>query len=123
MQLRSRKREVLFADIGAVEDSDDTLTGRFTHSGNWHKPPSNWHVDSPEALLMSDDLEECLKRLLSEMPSNQRAILEMRDSSELSFDEICNILTITASNARVLLHRARSQLFKLVDHYQETGVC
>ena len=57
------------------------------------------------------------------MPDQQRAMLELRDASGLGFDEICNELTITASNARVLLHRARTQLFKLVDHYQETGEC
>ena len=123
MLLRSRKRELLFADWGHAGDNDDVLADRFGNDGRWHRPPSNWHVDSPDALLMSDDLVDCLERLLSEMPASQRAMLEMRDSSELSFDEICNELSITASNARVLLHRARTHLFKLVDHYQETGEC
>ncbi len=123
MLLRSRKRELLFADWGHAGDNDDVLADRFGNDGRWHRPPSNWHVDSPDALLMSDDLVDCLERLLSEMPASQRAMLEMRDSSELSFDEICNELSITASNARVLLHRARTHLFKLVDLYQETGEC
>ncbi len=123
MQLRSRKREFLFADLGGVDDSNDALADRFADNGSWQKPPSTWHVDSPDALLMSADLEQCLERLLTEIPTHQRAILEMRDSSGLSFEEICNELSISASNARVLLHRARAQLFKLVDHYQETGEC
>jgi RNA polymerase sigma-70 factor (ECF subfamily) len=33
------------------------------------------------------------------------------------------MLGISASNARVLLHRARARLFSLVDHFEETGEC
>lgn len=123
MQLRSRKRELLFADMGDGHENHDALTDRFSDNGRWKHSPTNWHVDSPDALLMSSDLERCLERLLAEIPANQRAMLEMRDSSGLPFDEICNELSISASNARVLLHRARTESFKLVDHYQETGEC
>ena len=123
MQLRTRKRESLFAEIPDTEDRSPALADRFGEDGHWQSPPFSWHVDSPEALLMSVDLAQCLERLLGEIPGKQRAILEMRDSSELPFDEICNELSISASNARVLLHRARAQLFGLVDHYQETGEC
>lgn len=123
MQLRSRKKESLFSDYGRINDSDDTLAEYFSKDGRWGQPPTHWYFDSPDTLLMSDDLKNCLDRLLSEMPVNQRAMLEMRDTSELPFDEICNNLSISASNARVLLHRARTQLFKMVNHYQETGEC
>ncbi len=123
MQLRARKKEVLFADFGDENLTEDALADRFNHSGGWQHPPANWHVDSPDALLMGSDLKDCLDRLLNKIPTNQRAILEMRDTSELPFEEICNTLSVSASNARVVLHRARTQLFKLVDHYQETGEC
>ena len=123
MQLRSRKRELLFADMGGADENHDALADRFEENGRWKNSPFNWHVDSPDALLMSSDLEQCLEQLLAEIPANQRAVLEMRDSSGIPFDEICNELSISASNARVLLHRARTELFKLVDHYQETGEC
>lgn len=123
MQLRARKKETLFSDLAGDDSNGDALEDRFAANGHWATPPATWHYDSPEALLMSDDLAQCLDRILTAMPHNQRAILEMRDSSELPFEEICNNLSITASNARVLLHRARAHLFKLVDHYQETGEC
>ncbi|MBV1913988.1 MAG: sigma-70 family RNA polymerase sigma factor [Pseudomonadales bacterium] len=123
MQLRARKKETLFSDLAGDGSDSDALADRFTQTGHWATPPATWHYDSPEALLMSDDLAQCLDRILTAMPNNQRAILEMRDSSELPFGEICNNLSISASNARVLLHRARAHLFKLVDHYQETGEC
>jgi RNA polymerase sigma-70 factor (ECF subfamily) len=40
---------------------------------------------------------------------------------ELLFVEMPD--TDDGAHARVLLHRARAPLFKLVDHYQETGDC
>lgn len=123
MQLRQRKRELLFSDLGETATTTDPLAARFKPDGHWQKPPVDWHSDSPDSLLMSEDLADCLDRLLTNMSEHQRALLEMRDSSGLPFDEICNELSISASNARVLLHRARTQLFKLVDHYQETGEC
>ena len=66
---------------------------------------------------------EELPPLLDTLPASQRAVLELRDTLELSFEEICNELSISASNAKVLLHRARLKLFRLVDHYEETGEC
>ncbi len=123
MQLRSRKREVFLEDQGGNFRSPDPLDDCFRDDGRWLAPPVTWSMDSPEGLLMGADLMDCLHRLLQGMSSNQRAVLEMRDSNELSFDDICNTLDISASNARVLLHRARTELFKLVNHYQETGEC
>ncbi len=120
MWLRKYKRErTLHTDI----DEPLPLADRFREDGHWHKPPSAWHSDSPYDLLTASELADCLDQLLADMPGQQRSLLEMRDAGGLPFDEICNELTITASNARVLLHRARTQLFKLVDHYQETGEC
>jgi len=122
MQRRSRRRESLFSEAGD-DTPDDVLSERFGARGQWRKPPARWHLDSPEAVLTGDKLRECLERLLAEMPEGQRALLEMRDASGMDFDEICNELSVSSSNARVLLHRARTRLFALVDHYQETGEC
>lgn len=121
MWLRRQGREVALEDIG--HGGGDALADRFSARGQWLHPPVEWHADSPDSLLTGDELAECLEKLLESMPPNQRSLLEMRDSAGLSFDVICNELAVSASNARVLLHRARGQLFKLVDHYQETGEC
>lgn len=123
MQLRGRKHESLFSDLAEAEEPGDALAERFRDNGQWQKPPANWHADSPEALLASGDLRECLERLLEEMPQSQRSLLEMRDASGMAFDDICDALSVSSANARVLLHRARTRLFALVDHYEETGEC
>jgi RNA polymerase sigma-70 factor (ECF subfamily) len=48
----------------------------------------------------------------------QRAILTMIDIEDMSLDQVCNILAISSSNARVLLHRARVALHQSIDDYQ-----
>lgn len=119
MALRKSRREISFD----LDDSQHALADRFNENGRWAKPPVRWHDESPDGLLMASELTDCLDQLLGAMPPQQRSLLELRDAGGLDFSEICNELSVTASNARVLLHRARSQLFKLVDHYQETGEC
>lgn len=120
MWLRKYKRErALRVEVSATHP----LANRFNERGHWSKPPTAWHHDSPEDLLTMNELEDCLRQLLGDMANQQRSLLEMRDAGGMPFSDICNELAITASNARVVLHRARAQLFQLVDHYQETGEC
>lgn len=122
MQLRSRKRERFFSDLDA-DTSPDMLQERFRSDGRWRHPPVAWGTDDPSDLLASDILEECLENELGQMTRQQRGVFELRERGGLSFAEICAELGVSASNARVLLHRARSAMFQVVDHYQETGEC
>ncbi|MDF1629800.1 MAG: sigma-70 family RNA polymerase sigma factor [Alcanivoracaceae bacterium] len=121
MMLRQRKREVFLEDM--QPQGAGPFVDRFRSDGHWSAPPVNWHADSPDSLLTREELADCLATLLDSLPSNQRALLELRDSDGVPFDEVCNMLGVSASNARVLLHRARSRLFALVDHFEETGEC
>jgi RNA polymerase sigma-70 factor (ECF subfamily) len=41
----------------------------------------------------------------------------------LETDEVCNNLKVSASNLRVLLHRARITIHAMVAHYETTGDC
>ncbi len=118
MHHRSQYRRLAVIELG-----EDALEGRFNDNGRWQQPPGRWSSDDPEALLMEQDMADCLEKTFAEMPENQRAMIEMRDVQLMSFDDICNDLNVSASNARVLLHRARTAVYALVDHYQETGEC
>ena len=123
MLLRKGGREACLTDMFPDALAADVLEGRFDRRGHWQSPLVQWDLESPDSLLMRDDLSDCLDRILEAMPTTQRAVLELRDTAGIAFEEICNELSISASNARVILHRARSQLVKLVDHYEETGEC
>lgn len=122
MQLRARKRESFFSEMDA-DASPDALQERFRSDGHWRHPPVAWGTDDPSELLASDVLEECLERLLKQMTPQQRSVYELRERGGLTFGEICEDLGVSPGNARVLLHRARSALFQVVDHFEETGEC
>ena len=116
--LRSRSREA-----NQNSSTDPSIAGWFDAAGNWVLPPSAWHSDSPDALLAADELQNCISKQLQDMPDDQRSVLVLRDMQQMDFKEICNELNLSASNARVLLHRARTRLMKMVNHYEETGSC
>lgn len=106
------------------ETEDDTTTGWFDARGHWVKgAPAQWHDDTPEALLASHALQECLDTHLARMPEAQRSAVALRDMEGLAMDAVCEVLGVSEANARVLLHRGRLRLVKMVSHFEETGEC
>ncbi len=120
-RLRKESRTVSLEQFG--EGGESLLNARFDHQGMWRKPPVPWHEDDPQALIINAEMGECIKATLQHLPEMQQAVFSLKDLDGNSFDEICNILEITPSNARVLLHRARVSLFGKIEHFQETGEC
>lgn len=119
---KQNRREVLMDDLpsphGTVDDD------RFAPvDGHWLVAPFAWHQDTPEALLTEDELRECMEKTLLTLPELQSSVLLLRDRQGLELDEICNLLEISLSNVRVLLHRARLKVFATVEHFEETGQC
>ncbi|MDE2227764.1 MAG: RNA polymerase sigma factor [Alphaproteobacteria bacterium] len=98
--------------------STDELSDRFEPDGAWRTPPAAWSLDTPEAALASKDMRDVVARALEGMPATQRAVVTLRDIEGLSFEDISNILVISASNARVLLHRGRQRLWTAIEEYQ-----
>lgn len=115
--LRAHAREVTTPGNG--EASDDW----FDATGHWANPPQAWHAAAPDELLSAEALQGCIDAHLLRMPEAQRQVIVRRDLQSHGFDEICRELGLSAANARVLLHRARLRLVKMVDHFQETGAC
>ncbi len=120
MRLRGGGRELTLNVDG---EGHDALAERFKDDGHWARPPVRWGVASPDELLTSDELAECMRKTLNNLPEKQRLVLELRDIQGEELDDICNSLNVSASNVRVLLHRARTRLFAVVDHFRETGEC
>jgi RNA polymerase sigma-70 factor (ECF subfamily) len=76
----------------------------------WVDPPHAWKDDTPESVLERAQSVAEIQRTLAEMPAMQRAVLTLRDVQGLDSVEVCNVLELTESNQRVLLHRARSRV-------------
>ena len=120
-KLRQVRREVSLDDLPAPHGSIDD--SRFAADGHWSAAPLAWHSDSPEALLAEDELRECLEKTLLSLSDLQRSVVLLRERQGLGLQEICNLLSLSLSNVRVLLHRGRLKLFATLEHFEETGQC
>ncbi|MGP4846159.1 RNA polymerase sigma factor [Marinobacter sp. 1Y8] len=119
-RLRSAKREVA---MDFSENLEPELANRFNASGRWNLPPKLQFHDSADILMESGALSDCLGKHLSALPENQRSALMLYEAHQHKSDDVCNILDVSASNLRVLLHRARQKIFLMVETFQETGEC
>lgn len=120
---RRREARTVSMGDGWSEDNTSPLASRFDEGGHWSDPPVPWHEESPEALLSSEELRRCLEKLLAALPEAQRSVLTLRDAEGLEMDRICNILGISETNARVLLHRARTRLRAGVERHVRGEEC
>jgi len=119
-RLRKESRLINMNDLG---EDIYMKNERFNENGGWSSPPPFWDTELPDELLEIDQLRHCIEKTLELLPDLQKSVFLLRDIEQQSLKEICNMLHITDSNVRVLLHRARVKLMQVIDHYQETGQC
>jgi len=118
---RKRGRELSLDDWGI--DSGSPIGSRFNQQGGWNAPPSQWHHETPEALLTEAELHECIRKHLHQLPGDQQSVLMMRELGGLGFDEIARALSLAEGNIRVLLHRGRQRMHAMLNHFEEVGTC
>jgi RNA polymerase sigma-70 factor (ECF subfamily) len=111
-----RERRQLSLDDGWQAEPDE----KFDKRGHRIDDVLPWNIETPDALLENDQLRQVIENTFQQLPPHQRAVLTMADIEGLEMTEICNILDITSSNARVLLHRARTALHHSIEKYQES---
>ncbi len=111
----ARRRE-MGGDEPAV-DPDRFQSARDADPGQWARPPAQW--DEPEERLSLDRARRVLLEAIAALPVRQREVITLRDLSGLSAAEACNVLGLTETNQRVLLHRARSKVRAALErHFQ-----
>lgn len=123
-RLKKERRMVMVR--APVEDGaqlEDWMAERFHADGQWKDAPAQWAINSPEAMQEEQDLKDCLEHHLDRLQENQQAVFRLRELEQLRLEEVCNILDLSHSNVRVLLHRARLRLLQVINHYQTTGEC
>jgi transketolase len=80
--------------------------------------PTAW--TSPENSALNLEIRQVITAVLDELPARQRAVLSLRDVTDRTADEVCEMLQISAANQRVLLHRARAVVReRLADYLME----
>jgi RNA polymerase sigma-70 factor (ECF subfamily) len=117
-------RSIPFASVGAGDGVEGEAEGdgptvdpsRFTSAGAWTSAPADWH-DDPEASLESEEALRIAREAIAELPERQRIVITLRDLEGLSSDEVRNVLDVSETNQRVLLHRARAKVRKALEDW------
>jgi RNA polymerase sigma-70 factor (ECF subfamily) len=114
-------RSIPFASVGGAtdEDGDEGPTvdpSRFTSEGAWTSAPADWR-DDPETALDSAEALRVAREAIAELPERQKIVITLRDLEGLSSDEVRNVLDLTETNQRVLLHRARTKVRKALEDW------
>jgi RNA polymerase sigma-70 factor (ECF subfamily) len=87
-------------------------------SDHWATPPKSWG-DSPEDCFLSKEAAAKIHQAIEALPPSQREVITLCDIEGCDPAEVSEVLGLTASNQRVLLHRARSKVRQALELYFE----
>src|SRR5690606_7127912 len=82
---------------------------------HWATEPVAWRT--PETDLLAGETRKIILDAVDALPAAQREVLVLRDLEGLPGSEVCNILGLTDTHQRVLLHRARSRVRNALERY------
>ncbi len=86
------------------------------YHGGWVSFPASWGR-TPEQRVLSGEVQQLVGAAIDQLPPAQREVVVMRDVQGWSAEEVCQLLQVSESNQRVLLHRGRSKLRCALAHY------
>lgn len=90
-------------------------------AGSWREPPVAFPT-GPEGSVLGDELREVVQCELDRLPERQRAVVTLRDMLDFDSAEVCDLLDVSVANQRVLLHRGRSAIRRVLEDYVRGGV-
>jgi RNA polymerase sigma-70 factor (ECF subfamily) len=114
-------REGRSLPFSSLERDDATVEPDRFHGGD-HPWPGHWSATPPafpEDRLLAAETRAVIEAAIEALPPTQRAVISLRDVEGWSAEEVCNALTLTETNQRVLLHRARAAVRKALEQYLE----
>lgn len=95
-----------------IEDSTVGFVPSGEWAGHWNQTegsPVDWGSD-PAAFVERREFWEVFDRCLRSLPPRLAAVFILHEMEDMSGDQICKELGITATNMWVMLHRARRRL-------------
>ena len=106
--IRQKQRQPIVMATFEEETDLEDFDALFRDDGGWAAPPADW--GDPETALSRHEFMDVMQACLERLPPNTARVFVMREIMELTSDEICKELTITANNLWVILYRARMAL-------------
>ena len=109
---RKSKREISFDEATIISDNiDEDFTQSGHDAGSWkpNRRPAEWMVDTDDPLELKEFwlyLNKCIESLDIRLSM----VFVLRELEEIDSKNICNVLSISHTNLRVMLYRARKQL-------------
>ena len=108
------------ARLSAVRSEVEWAPGQ-GRCGLWEESPVPWALEDPAAIHQSIEALEVLQVTLDTLPEMQRRVVLLRDVEGLPAADVCNILELSETNQRVILHRGRARLRRALDRYVRNG--
>ena len=114
-------RSVPFSALAGLEDEGPSVAPDLFRGpddkweGHWATPPVDW--ERPEERLLAAEVRAVIAEAIDALPDGQRLVISLRDVEGWSADEVCNVLELSETNQRVLLHRARTKVRHALDDY------
>jgi len=91
--------------------------------GLWeeNQNPRPWTIEDPASIYQAAETLEVVALALEGLPASQRQVVHLCDVEGLAPHEVCNILGLSRTNQRVLLHRGRAAVRRALDRYLRNG--
>ena len=87
---------------------------------HWVSLPQSWS-EVPEERLLSLEARAHIREAIAALPPSQREVITLRDVEGWDSADVCNVLKMSETNQRVLLHRARARVRRALERYLEQG--
>jgi RNA polymerase sigma-70 factor (ECF subfamily) len=100
-----------FSSLEPVGDEPTVDPDRFYAKGRWAgfwSSPPTAHALPEDHVVMAEAGAQLLAAI-DQLPPNQRLVITLRDVHGLPASDVCQLLELSESNQRVLLHRARAK--------------
>ncbi|MBI4064586.1 MAG: sigma-70 family RNA polymerase sigma factor [Elusimicrobia bacterium] len=89
----------------SLDNTEDVFEKRFNPAGIWNSPPRG-----PEDTALTNEIQAWIEKCSENLPIQHRTAFFLKEVEKESSDTICNILGISYTHLRVLMHRARIKL-------------